>query len=79
MAKDALKKGLNDSDLVIEEINLQEKNGLPTQMALFEITQQRTVPNIFIGGQHIGGCDDIMAGLSNGTVKELLDKHDIKN
>lgn len=26
-------------------------------MALAEWTGQRTVPNVFIGGKHIGGCD----------------------
>ncbi len=48
-------------------------------MALFEITKQRTVPNIFIAGQHIGGCDDLMSGLRKGTVKALLDEHNIEN
>ena len=27
------------------------------QLALAEWTGQRTVPNVFIGGKHIGGCD----------------------
>lgn len=27
------------------------------QAALTEWTGQRTVPNVFIGGTHIGGCD----------------------
>ena len=31
-----------------------------------------TVPQIFIGGQHIGGCDDLMALESRGKLDELL-------
>lgn len=27
------------------------------QAALLEWTGQRTVPNVFIGGEHVGGCD----------------------
>lgn len=31
-----------------------------------------TVPQIFINGQHIGGCDDLMACYSSGKLKQLL-------
>lgn len=33
---------------------------------------QRTVPQIFINGQHIGGCDDLMALDRNGKLDPLL-------
>lgn len=32
-------------------------DGADIQAALAEWTGQRTVPNVFIGGNHIGGCD----------------------
>lgn len=32
-------------------------DGSKIQAALLEWTKQRTVPNVFIGGEHIGGCD----------------------
>ncbi len=31
-----------------------------------------TVPQIFINGQHIGGCDDLYALEDQGTLNELL-------
>ena len=31
------------------------------RQALVERTRQRTVPQIFINGEHIGGCDDLYA------------------
>ncbi|KFK33116.1 hypothetical protein AALP_AA6G333100 [Arabis alpina] len=34
-----------------------ESDGAAVQSALGEWTGQRTVPNVFIGGKHIGGCD----------------------
>jgi glutaredoxin len=36
---------------------LFEGDGGDIQAALAEWTGQRTVPNVFIGGKHIGGCD----------------------
>lgn len=32
-----------------------------------------TVPQIFIGGRHIGGCSDLMALESDGKLNALLD------
>lgn len=36
---------------------LFEGDGGDIQLALAEWTGLRTVPNVFIGGKHIGGCD----------------------
>ncbi|KUF93516.1 hypothetical protein AM588_10008067 [Phytophthora nicotianae] len=35
-------------------------DGAEIQSLLLDITGQRTVPNVFINGKHIGGCDDVM-------------------
>jgi len=35
-------------------------DGSEVQSALAEWTGQRTVPNVFIGGKHIGGCDSMI-------------------
>lgn len=32
-----------------------------------------TVPQIFIGGVHVGGCDDLVALEARGKLDELLD------
>ncbi len=37
---------------------LIKEDGAELQAALAEISGERTVPNVFIAGQHIGGCDD---------------------
>jgi glutaredoxin 3 len=60
------------------EINMEE-DGLETQAILFAITGQRTVPNVFIGGGHIGGNDDLHRRAKSGELKEVLDRHQIAN
>ena len=35
------------------------KDGADVQAALLELTGQRTVPNIFVNGKHVGGCDNV--------------------
>lgn len=36
------------------------------------MTGQKTVPNIFIGGKHIGGCDKTVAMIASGELQKLL-------
>ena len=40
------------------------KDGADVQAALLELTGQRTVPNIFVNGKHVGGCDNVWSWLS---------------
>lgn len=42
------------------------------RMALMARTKQRTVPQIFINGQHIGGSDDLYALERAGKLDALL-------
>ena len=49
-----------------------ESDGSQIQSALAEWTGQRTVPNVFISGNHIGGCDDVMEKHSAGKLVPLL-------
>lgn len=47
-------------------------NGGEIQAALFDISGQRTVPNVFIKGKHLGGNDDSQAAARSGKLQELL-------
>jgi glutaredoxin 3 len=42
------------------------------RMKMMEITGRRTVPQIFIGDTHVGGCDDLVALDSRGGLLPLL-------
>ena len=45
----------------------------PSQRAaMMEMTGRRTVPQIFIGSTHVGGCDDLMALDQRGGLMPLL-------
>ncbi|KAM9928504.1 hypothetical protein OXX59_001808, partial [Metschnikowia pulcherrima] len=54
--------------LELDEID----NGPEIQDALYEITSQRTVPNVFIGGEHIGGNSDVQALQSQDKLEEKI-------
>ena len=54
----------------IEEIRIDERTDERAKM--MEITGRRTVPQIFIGSTHVGGCDDLMALDSKGELMPLL-------
>ena len=45
----------------------------PTQRdRMIELTGRRTVPQIFIGDTHVGGCDDLIALDQRGALMPLL-------
>ncbi|MDP3616918.1 MAG: glutaredoxin 3 [Rhodoferax sp.] len=54
----------------LEEIRIDTD---PAQrLKMMEITGRRTVPQIFIGQTHVGGCDDLMALDAQGGLMPLL-------
>nr|AEQ39038.1 putative glutaredoxin-like protein [Wolffia arrhiza] len=50
----------------------RENDGSQVQAALAGLTGQRTVPNVFIGGKHIGGCDTLTEIHRGGKLVPLL-------
>ena len=54
----------------IEEIRLDLN---PVERAtMIELTGRRTVPQIFIGGTHVGGCDDLVELDQRGGLLPML-------
>ncbi len=57
----------------VENIDEIRVDSLPQErVKMMEITGRRTVPQIFIGDTHVGGCDDLMALDSQGGLLPLL-------
>ena len=54
----------------IDEVRVDLDHAARLQM--MEITGRRTVPQIFIGETHVGGCDDLMDLDSRGALLPLL-------
>ena len=54
----------------IEEIRVDADPQAREQM--MTITGRRTVPQIFIGATHVGGCDELMALDAKGGLEPML-------
>ena len=54
----------------IEEIRVDTQPD--ERQKMMEITGRRTVPQIFIGPTHVGGCDDLVALDGKGGLLPLL-------
>ena len=69
-AKKILKlKGVENIEEIRVDANPQER------MKMMELTGRRTVPQIFIGQTHVGGCDDLMAlDSAGGLFRHLFGK-----
>lgn len=62
-----------------QAVNLDEiHEGEEIQDELAGITGSHTVPQVFIKGEFIGGCDETMTLSRNGKLKEKLDNAGIK-
>ena len=69
----ATKNLLGSKGAAFKVVELNEvPNGAEIQAALATKTGQRTVPNIFINGQHIGGNSDIQDKASSGELDSML-------
>jgi len=55
----------------IDEIRVDMDPSARSRMV--ELTGRRTVPQIFIGETHVGGCDDLFALDQRGGLMPLLD------
>ena len=57
----------------VTELNEIRVDLLPAErQTMMTLTGRRTVPQIFIGDTHVGGCDDLMALDGRGGLLPLL-------
>ena len=69
----ATKELLNGMGIEAKVIELDKiDEGSEIQGALLNISGQRTVPNVFIRGKHLGGNDDTQAAARSGKLAEML-------
>ena len=66
-AKQLLKdRGVTElNEIRVDMVSAERKN-------MMELTGRRTVPQIFIGTTHVGGCDDLVALDGRGGLLPLL-------
>ncbi|HSG52404.1 MAG TPA: glutaredoxin 3 [Rheinheimera sp.] len=67
------KSVLDNKGVIYTEIRIDDQPELRPQM-IERAGGRTTVPQIFIGEQHIGGCDDMLALDARGQLDPLLNK-----
>lgn len=60
------------SEPKVYELDLLGQEGVEIQAYLAELTNQRTVPNIFIHQKHVGGADDLFHLNEAGALKTMV-------
>ncbi len=62
----------------LDSVAYQEGNrGGKIRTAIEEQTGQKTVPQIYIGGSHVGGATELFDAAKNGAMVELLKQNDV--
>ena len=61
---------LTKKNVVFSEINIEDAAALREEM--MARSNRRTVPQIFIGDKHVGGCDDLFALDQSGELDRLI-------
>jgi len=67
----AAKRLLGQKGVPFTEIDLARQPGKRAEM-LDRAAGRRTVPQIFVGGTHVGGCDELYALDRSGRLDPLL-------
>jgi glutaredoxin 3 len=60
------RRGVTDMEEIRVDLHPEERD------VMTQITGRRTVPQIFIGETHVGGCDDLVALDLRGGLEPLL-------
>jgi glutaredoxin 3 len=67
----AAKRLLSSKKISFDETNVMTDPAKKAEM-IQRANGGRTVPQIFIGGEHVGGCDDLFALESAGKLDKML-------
>jgi glutaredoxin 3 len=62
---------LSTKNLVVNEINVDDDARFREEM--IARSGRRTVPQIFVGETHVGGCDDLLALEGRGELDRLIE------
>ena len=73
---DRVKKLFADINEPIRTIEInQEPDGADIHKQVIERVGKTSVPQVFVKGTHIGGCDDTLASFESGKLRDLLTDH----
>lgn len=60
-----------DVEFTLHELD-ERDDGADIQAALLDMSGQKTVPNVFINGKHVGGNDAMQAAKKSGELDKML-------
>lgn len=67
---------LDEHNVAYREVVIDpESNGMAIYEQLTAKVNRTSVPQVFVGGQHIGGCDDTLAKHEEGSLMPLIRGH----
>ena len=62
----------------LDSVAYQEDNkGVKIRAAIREKTGQKTIPQIYVGGEHIGGATEFFDALKDGSMKKMLERNNV--
>lgn len=70
--KALFKKRFPSAQVKVVELDQEGKDGVVLQQTLMAQTGQRTVPNVFVHNQHVGGNDDVQQAYLQGALQKML-------
>lgn len=71
--------GIEYRSIALDSVEYQHGGwGGDVRMALDRLTNVPTIPQVFIGGTHIGGCTDTFDAYNEGELQSLLDTNNIQ-
>lgn len=60
----------------LDRVEYQKNNwGGDIRGALLEMLHTPTIPQVFVGGEYIGGCTESFDAINDGHFQELLEKY----
>ena len=70
--------GVEYKSVDIDSVEYQEnERGVKIRQALGEQVGAPTMPQVFIAGEHVGGCTDVIEGFQTGELQERFDREEI--
>ena len=73
------KQGIPYRSVDLDSVEYQKENrGGQIRAALTARTSFGTIPQIFVGGEFIGGCTDVFDAYKSGRLQQLLDKSGVE-
>jgi cysteine synthase A len=71
--------GISFKSVDLDSVAYQKDDlGGDIRAALLELTSTPTIPQIFVGGKHIGGCTETFDAFNSGDLQKLLAKNAVE-